>query len=164
INNSSDIGPASIFVTEDSLFLAHMRARAILKLPRQVPVSVSMDTDVQTSNAALIAIYQYLFSRGILPTRTYVANRDYATLEELLIEKNVLIMGLGGNESDHSIHEDPIRTKLETLMCKINGDLCAPPGGNHALARTLVVGQKIGLPAVSLYTSLTTGKVALGGR
>ena len=164
INNSSDIGPASIFVTEDSLFLADMRARAILKLPRQVPVSVSMDTDVQTSNAALIAIYQYLFSRGILPTRTYVANRDYATLEELLIEKNVLIMGLGGNESDHSIHEDPIRTKLETLMCKINGDLCATQGGNHALARKIVFGQKIGLPEVSISTSLTTGKVALGGR
>src|SRR6185503_8768169 len=77
---------------------------------------------------------------------------------------NVLIMGLGGNESDHSIHEDPIRTKLETLMCKINGDLCATQGGNHALARKIVVGQKIGLPEVSISTSLTTGKVALGGR
>ena len=164
IDNSPDIGPDRILVTEEKLFLADTRAGTILGLPRQVPVSVNMDTDVPSSNAALVAMYQYLFLRGILPNRSHLAEHDYQTLEQLLLEKNVLIMELSGKESNHATHEDPTRTQLETLICKLNGDICALPGTNHPLARKIVAGEKIRLPDVSITSSLTTSKVDLGGR
>ena len=155
------LNPSRILLTEEKLFIA--TKNTILNIPRLVPVSVTLNADQMKSNEALIALYQYLFSRGILPTRRHIAGRPYNNLEQMLLEKNLLISGFNDKEP---YPENSAKVVLARLICKLNRDLCNRFSGteNQALEIPIVIREELTLPDVTINRGLTTSRVDLAGK
>lgn len=158
---AENIGRPRLAITNDSLFIGDQKNHVVRRIPRPTPVDVRLEGDADSSIAALIGLYQYLSSVNLLPTATQMADRDYESLEQLLVEKNILISRLSNEARGRSA-----KTQLEGLICKLNQGLCgsSSPDVGSILGKKVNLGEKMLLPALQLREYITISSVALAGK
>jgi len=152
------MSPLRVAVTADRLLVADGLSNAVHSFPRPVPVTVSLENDLNGSTKAQVALYRYLYDNGLLRYRAVIAKKRYAKLEALLVDENVPLPGFRtrwGND----IGEFPNVAEMIRLICDINKwDDCRQ-------ARSPVVkveeGQSVLLPDVPVEAVLKTSMVSL---
>lgn len=152
--------PSRILATRNQLFIADEKIKAVRRLPRPVPVDVRFDGSAQRTTIALIELYDYLSARKMLQAREVVATREYRNLEEVLIDKGVLVSPLPTK------NDAPLRAKLGDLLCSLNPDFCArnKATGEKILGKQVASGDKIILPDISVDEYVTSRRTSLNGK
>lgn len=147
---------------------------SIVKVARPTFANVSLrydqnkPTESVSSNhqAALLSVYEYLYSHEMLPLREAKARDANQSVVQLLLAEKVWIPGATVKRERPDRAIDPLRRRLALLLCKLNGwsASLAEANSNAILDRVLKPGEGVVVPRVSLKRSLTTSPVHLGGR
>jgi hypothetical protein len=152
-------------VTQGYLFVADIKNNLIWNLPRPVPSTVSIE-DTDTASETQLALYEYLFSHGLLPLRGITAETAYPEVEALVASENLLLPGLQESVNRSPTHRS-LLTQMARFICKINEwSSCAVPNretGQYA-AKQIGVGQRIVLPDIPISSSLRMRQVHLNGK
>jgi hypothetical protein len=119
------IGKANEFtVSGENLLLLDSKGGQVSELSRLVPVAINLEGPSTQIASALNAIYRYLFSAGLLRTQTVVAERDYDSLRQWLLELQVLLP-LGRRTNDNKKSVDLMQEDLSRLICTLNLNRCS---------------------------------------
>ena len=147
------------------------------RFPRTVPVDVTLEGSPDVDQSALIDLYRYLRSHGLLETREVVARTDFPSLESMLLTERVLIVppavyraaGMPRAELKRRHAESATWTdsekRLESLgelVCDLNRDFCAG-GRGSPLARPVPAGTRLELPSLRPQSRLRKREVELEG-
>ena len=127
---------SGIRVNKQLVAVLDSRNQSILQFDRPVAMTAGFD---EGSAAALIPFYEYLLNQNALPTRTYVAARDYKSAGDLLREQKIVFQSTTDNDA-------------VSLFCRLNKDLC-PSDAEEKKAIAIKKGRTLTLPALS-YTEL----------
>jgi subtilase family protein len=143
---------------------------SVLLWSRPIPVSVSFELvgsesplEIDSSQyLAIASLYAYLHKHSMLPVQDHEIQRDYATLRELLFEKDILIRrptapGLPAYNAEAD-------AKIAKVLCDLNDFHCSPGSAAAILDRRLSAGETVRLPRLPMEKSLTSGKVSLAAK
>jgi hypothetical protein len=131
--------PTRVLATDDSIVLYDSSLRDITIWPLLVPTEVVVD--VQKAEP-LSAIYNYLYDKGLLPTKTVSLDRS---IEKTLRDQGVLL--------------SPYSRLMNPVICGLNHTICVK--GN--LLRTLPVGLQLVIPDLYSESYIDVRTVKLDG-
>lgn len=152
--------PMRLAVSEDRLFVVDAKNRAVWNLPRPTPVEIRFESSDESSTAAQIKLYRYLFEKKLLPVSAQKSLSDDETLEELLRRRKILISKLPPSGLEQE------KNQLVQLICQFNQNFCASnaPQNAQLLNKKIDTDEELVLPNLNLREYLTFGTVNLNGR
>ena len=130
--------PSRILVTSDRLFILDSATAHLLEWPRLIPAEIRTDA---CKNDAVVALYEYLFDRNVLPVRE-VKLRD--TVDETLQGEHVLV--------------GPCDADTSRLLCRLNPLLCMRSTPSAMPGTSLLV------PDVPVQSFINIRKITLNGK
>ncbi len=154
-NAVSTIPSDSLAIDHGLLFVAMSGGSKIERLPLQVPIKLSLTSGAAASNAALIDLYNYLFSHRILPVRAVPVTSSQNSLSSILLNQNVVVPPFS------SIPEQSV-VKLEQLLCGIDGSACQT--NQLRMSKPIRHGSVIKLPSIGLTPFLSTDAKIFNGQ
>lgn len=123
---------SGVSVNKQLVAFLDSQKQSILQFDRPITITAGFD---EKSAQALIPLYDYFLNQNALPTRTYVAARDYKSVDDLLREEKVVFQSTAENDAVN-------------LFCRLNKDLC-PAGAEEKKAIPIKKGVNLTLPALT---------------